>query len=302
MGLHSESGLISIVLPTRNRAAYLPGCIDSCLNQTYANLELVIVNDGSTDETANILADYERRDQRVRTYHQYCGSLPAVLNYGFRWTRGEYLTWMCDDDLYEADAMEIMLRELRKREDVGLVYCDFKNIDENGAVLNLERRGDVHEMDYKSVIGRCVLYKREVYAKLGEYSVEDYLNEDDEYWLRVRDHFGIHHIDASPYLYRLHPESLTETRRSDCIVAQHYTWSKRASSSRERKRIMSKGYLMAANTALYRNGKNAAVPYIRNGMKVDPIKTQWIYLLFKLMLPQSILRLLWERNRMKVND
>jgi glycosyltransferase involved in cell wall biosynthesis len=250
---------------------YLADCIDSCLNQSYKNIELIIV-DESTDLSDDILAAYERKDARVRVFREKCGNLPAALNYGFRWTKGDYLTWMCDDDIYEPDAMEVMLHELEKRDDVGLVYCDFKNIDEKGDFLNLERRGDIDEMDFKSVVGRCVLYRREVYAKLGDYSVEDYLNEDDEYWLRVRDHFGIFHIDASPYRYRLHSESLTDTKRSDAIVAQHYTWSKRAQSARESRNILSKGYLMAANIALYRCGKSEAVPYIRKGFALDPLK------------------------------
>ena len=106
-----ECPLISIVLPTRNRASYLAGCIDSCLNQTYSNLELVIVNDGSTDDTATILSEYEKKDKRIRVFHEFCGSLPAVLNYGFRWTWGDYLTWMCDDDFYEPDTTWILKKK-----------------------------------------------------------------------------------------------------------------------------------------------------------------------------------------------
>jgi hypothetical protein len=152
-------------------------------------------------------------------------------------------------------------------------------------------------MDHKSVVGRCVLYRRAVYAKLGDYSVDDYLNEDDEYWLRVRDHFPIAHLDASPYLYRLHAESLTETKRAAAIVAQYRTWAKRARTPRESRSIMGQGYVMAANVALFRAGRREALPYIRNGLKVSPLRLQWLKLGAKLVMPRQLRERLWEQNR-----
>ncbi len=291
-----QDPLVSVVLPTRDRGAMIEECVRSCLDQTYRNLELVVV-DESRDETPEILERLAAEDPRMRVYYEPCATLPGALNYGFRWTRGELLTWMCDDDIYEPDAIEVMVRCLQKMPDVGMVYCDFKNIDADGRIVNEERRGDVSEMDEKSVIGRCILYRRSVYAKVGDYSVEDRLNEDDEYYLRIRDHFKIHHIDASPLLYRTHDDALSIAYRADVTVAQYKTWAKRAGTGRERRRILRRGYLNASHNALYRRGRRAALPYIWSGFKACPITPAWPTMLVKVALPRRLFELLWERRR-----
>ncbi|MFC1488297.1 glycosyltransferase family 2 protein [Thermodesulfobacteriota bacterium] len=296
MSNNKSDPLVSIVLPTRNRASMIEECIKSCLNQTYRNIELIVV-DESTDETPQILERLAINDKRIQVYQEACGNLPAALNYGFRWTRGDFLTWMCDDDIYEPDAIEIMVNELRGRPDIGLVYCDFKNIDNEGNVLNVEKRGDISEMDYKSVVGRCILYRRSVYAKIGDYSVDDWLNEDDEYWLRVRDHFQIYHIDASPYRYRLHDSTLTEVLRCEAIIAQHRTWAKRAKNSYQSRRIMGTGYLMASNLALFRRGKSIALRFAVKGFISNPFQIGLLKFGVKFFFPKKIIDALWKRKR-----
>src|SRR5437016_3657116 len=92
-----EQQLVSIVLTTLNGARYLRESIDSCLGQTYRNIELIVVDGGSTDGTLDIVASYY--DPRLRLIHQEHneGKLPGAINLGLADARGELLTWMQDD-------------------------------------------------------------------------------------------------------------------------------------------------------------------------------------------------------------
>ena len=293
MSQSSLQPLVSIVMPSRNHARYVEEGLRSCLNQTYRNLEVVVV-DESTDETPAILRRLQEEDPRVRVYYEKCGSLPAALNYGFRWTQGDFLTWAADDDLYEPEAIQRMVQALLEHPDVGLVYCNFKNIDENGRVLDTEIRGEPSEMDQKSVVGRFVLWRREVYAKVGDHSVEDWLNEDDEYYLRIRDHYKLLHLDAVLSRYRWHPTTLTDLYRYKVLLAQHRTWAKRVPNRREARRIMGDAYMKAAGAGLYLAGRRQAIPFLVRGLMVDPLRVRWLREIGKLLVPRFILKRVWD--------
>src|SRR5574338_94197 len=118
-------GLVSIVLTTLNGAHYLRESIDSCLGQTYTNIELIVVDGGSTDGTLEILATYD--DSRLRVIHQLNneGKLSGAINLGLAHAKGEYLTWHQDDSYYALQAVEKMVECLEKNPEIGPVYTDW---------------------------------------------------------------------------------------------------------------------------------------------------------------------------------
>jgi len=202
---------ISIVLPTYNGAKYLREAIESCLNQTYTNIELIIVDDCSSDETPEIIKSY--KDSRVKYIRNRTNQrLPRSLNIGFAHTTGEYLTWTSDDNQFFHEAIETMLKALLEDRSVDFVYADNtakfletgktkkRNID-SPAKLN-ERNG----------IGACFLYTRKVYDALGGYDPRYELVEDYEYWIRVSKKFGMKHIPKVLYTYGEHRKSLKGSR------------------------------------------------------------------------------------------
>src|SRR5262245_61923913 len=92
---------VSIVLPTYNGSRFLAESIQSCLDQTYPDFELIIVDDCSTDVTPAIIAEFSARDSRVHTVrHEKNKKLPGALNTGMALSRGRFLTWTSDDNLY----------------------------------------------------------------------------------------------------------------------------------------------------------------------------------------------------------
>ena len=118
--------VISVIVPVYNVAAYLPECLDSILSQDYDKLEVILIDDGSTDDSGAICDDYARRDSRIRVIHQKNGGAAAAKNAGLRAATGEYLSFADSDDFLEPGAYAYMLA-LLKENDADIVRCAFQN-------------------------------------------------------------------------------------------------------------------------------------------------------------------------------
>lgn len=200
--------LVSIVLPTFNGARYLAEAIDSCLSQTYQDIELIVVDDASTDETASVLQAIE--DPRVSCFKNPVNlGLPRSLNVGFANSRGQYLTWTSDDNLYQPTAVETMVAYLEEHPEVAFVYADYAVIDEEGSLVNTLQLPPPESLQECCCIGACFLYRRAVYEMVGEYDPAMTLAEDYDYWLRVYRQFRMARISELLYKYRKHKRSLT---------------------------------------------------------------------------------------------
>ena len=204
---------VSIVLPTYNGEQYIKESIDSVLKQTYENWELLIVDDCSTDNTARIIQEYARKDSRIMVIRNEVNQkLPGALNTGFRAASGEYYTWTSDDNMYDDDAIELMVDFLEKNPEYGMVYYNIRRLDENG---NFSMGDDALEPQYLytgSYIGACFMYRREVAETVGEYDPDMFLVEDYDYWLRISKRYKLHFIPQCKYTYRVHSASLSTTR------------------------------------------------------------------------------------------
>jgi glycosyltransferase involved in cell wall biosynthesis len=205
--------LVSIVLPTYNRAVMLPGAIKSCLDQSYENIELIVIDDGSIDNTELIVTDFADNDNRVKYFKKENEGLPKALNYGFKRTHGKYNTWTSDDNLYERDAIEIMVNALENDRHAKLVYCDYKIIDNNETVIATQKRPETEKIFEEPVVGACFLYDSACAKLVGEYDHTWLLVEDDDFFLRFASKYGIIHLKkVQPYKYRIHLESLACTK------------------------------------------------------------------------------------------
>lgn len=213
---------VSIVLPTYNDACFLPQAIRSILRQTWADYELIIVNDGSTDETATLLQPYSV-DPRIHIIHKQNEGLPRALNTGFEAATGQYLTWTSSDNILLPTMLERLVTALDSRPDVGLVYADWQVIDDAGTVL-----GTVQTLDYDphllrraNYVNACFMYRRECQDRVGLYDPDYALMEDWEYWWRIAQHFRFMRVPEVLYQYRQHAASLTATRVKNRVVPSY---------------------------------------------------------------------------------
>ncbi|TDE28049.1 glycosyltransferase family 2 protein [Flavobacterium ranwuense] len=200
---------ISIILPVYNGEKYLADSIESCLNQTYRNLELIIVNDCSTDNTFDIANRYAAADDRIRIINNKENKkLPASLNIGHKECKGDFITWTSHDNLYELNALEVLLNEILK-ENTDIVYSDFVLIDGRGDKLREVQLPGIENIIFGNFIGTCFLYRKEVYQRNNGYNDFFFLVEDYDFWLRSVLHSSYSHVKKTLYYYRKHSESLT---------------------------------------------------------------------------------------------
>ena len=207
--------LVSIILPIYNGERFLSISIESCLEQTYKNWELLIIDDGSSDRSPDIARDYSQKDKRIRYYRNPENlKLPRTLNRGFSFAKGDYLTWTSDDNYYRPEAIRKMVSILEAT-GAGLVFTAYSAIDEAGNTMFLNRApADYrHAIWDRNFVGDCFLYSREVYETIGGYDPDVFLCEDYDYWLRVFARFDVAYIDEDLYAYRQHGGALSQTHR-----------------------------------------------------------------------------------------
>jgi glycosyltransferase involved in cell wall biosynthesis len=204
--------LVSIILPTYNGERFIASAIESCLSQSYSNIELIIVNDSSTDNTAVIIERYASADRRVKVINNARNmKLPGSLNIGFDKAAGEYFTWTSDDNLLGVNAIEKMVEALQNNPEADVVYSSYSFIDENGRHLGVY--GDEPEcLIFSCIVGACFLYRRHVHFELKGYDAKKFRMEDMDFWLRASEKFRFLYLsEAEMYKYRKHTQSLTST-------------------------------------------------------------------------------------------
>ncbi len=282
---------VTIVLPTYNRADLLPQALASCLAQTLDDLEVIVVDDGSTDRTADVVEAVCARDPRVRPLRRPHEGLVRALNVGFREARGRYLTWTSDDNLYDRDALAVMVGALEAHPDVGLVYADQRIIDAEGKVLHETSGVEPETLDARARgIGGCFLYRRAVYEAVGEYSEEDAFSEDYEYAMRIGRSFRLLRVPRVLYSYRLHPRSLTTRHGTEAILAMARIRARYATNRRDRNAALAAGLQGAARRELLRGRQGTARRYALRLMGRDP--GAGLAMLLRTILPLEIARTL----------
>ena len=229
---------VSVVIPTYNRARLLARALDSVLHQTWADFEMLIVDDGSTDGTAAVVA--ARADARVRYLRQPAnGGVSAARNRGLREARGEFIAFLDSDDEWFPAKLERQLARFRDLPDtVGLLYGGVENEDEHGRrrIKTPAARGDLHrDLLVNNVIHGTsgVMIRRNVVATVGFFDEGIPAIEDYDYWVRVARFFEVEYV-AEP-LIRYH-EPANPDRKSlnvrDNLAARHWFFRKHAAEMR----------------------------------------------------------------------
>jgi polysaccharide pyruvyl transferase CsaB len=223
------TGQVSIILPVYNGAAMVGEAIESILQQTYKQFELIIVDDGSTDATGAIVDSYAQKDCRIRVIHQENQKLPRSLNNGFAMAHGEYLTWTSDDNRLKPDFLIRMVECLSRHPDWDMVYANMDIIGEDGYPLRNSSWYAGYQVPFGSehihlprntlelntypnnFIGGAFLYRARVKSVLEGYDPLQFTREDYDAWMQMNALLTVKHVpfDEPVYEYRFHASSLT---------------------------------------------------------------------------------------------
>jgi len=212
----AERPRFSVLVPTYNQARFLPAALDSLLAQTERDWEALVVDDGSTDETPEVMGRYAARDRRVRCFHRENGGVAAALDTGLAQARAEWICWLSSDDLFLPEKLSLHRQVAEADPGVRFMHTNFRVLrDQTGQVLpsGLAVEGFIPPvpmqvlrfLQVNYVNGISVAVHRAVFDRVGAFDEEYRYGQDCDLWLRASARYRLRFIDAATCVTRLHP-------------------------------------------------------------------------------------------------
>ena len=210
--------LISVIVPVYNVESYVAECIESIQNQTYMNLEIILVNDGSTDASGDICDQYAAYDERIQVIHKENAGVSAARNTGIESANGDYIGFVDSDDYIAPTMYEDMLK-LMAEHDLDIIECTaFRNNGDtniegcNDGSLEIFNRDEALKMAMYDcfVAVWSQLYKRRVISDV-RFPVGRKFEDSAVSYLFIANTKRVGHINRCLYYYRLNPNSTTQT-------------------------------------------------------------------------------------------
>lgn len=210
---------ISVVMSVYNGEKFLKESVSSILNQTYRDFEFIIIDDGSTDSSLEILRDFKKEDSRIKLVSRENKGLTRSLNEGIKLAQGEYIARMDSDDISMPERFEKQIAFLEKNKDIALCGTWAINIDENGNEIGKYKTPIMSKEIKKTIlfhnpfIHPSVMIRKEIINNIGVYNEKIKYAQDYEYWLRVIKKNKVANLDDFLLKYRIGKKSMT--RRSN---------------------------------------------------------------------------------------
>ena len=210
---------VSVIIPTYNRARLLGACLESIACQTYRDFEIVVVDDGSTDNTAEVVAAFA---PLARYFWQENQGVPGALNRALREARGEYIRFVASDDVLLPEALEAGLQVLEKNHGVGLVYGQAWEVNEKGIVTSLRKPGFAqgsyirsgrkeiaHLLFWDHITCSTVMVRRRCFDDVGLFDPQLRVGEDWDMWIRIAKTYDVAYIDRPLAQYLKHTGNIS---------------------------------------------------------------------------------------------
>lgn len=226
-----SSPTISVVMSVFNGESFLPEAVESILAQTFGDFEFIIIDDGSTDTTPQILAEYVKHDDRIRVFSQQKRGLVESLNRGIELSRAGYVARMDADDVSLPHRLQKQIDFLQRHPEVGLLSGAYEQIDATGTILGTisvpladsEIRAAM--MMANQICHPAVLMKKEVARAAGGYRSEPLHAEDYDLWLRMAERTQLANLSDVILRYRVHLGQVSVANLT------HQVWSALAASA-----------------------------------------------------------------------
>jgi glycosyltransferase involved in cell wall biosynthesis len=214
----SQQDLVSVIMPVYNRETLVGAAIDSILSQTYPAIEVVLVNDGSTDNSLSVIKDYERKyPEKIVVIDQENQGQVASRNNAIRKANGKYIAFLDSDDLWEPTKLEEQMPLFK--ENVGLVYSAINNIDESGKIVNAVMcdesvRGNIlpQLLVRNQMTGGTVVVLKEALDRVGLFDESFSAAENWDLWIRVCKEYDADLVNKPLVQYRVHPGNMSKDR------------------------------------------------------------------------------------------
>jgi len=304
---------ISVCIPSYNYKRYLSQAIESVLNQTYQNFELIIVDDASTDGSGELIKEYAEKNAKIK-YIRNKRNIGMVKNWNksISLAKGKYISILHADDVYSPSILEIESRILENNLEVGMVFSANYEIDTNGVIIYFNKpfyKNAIFEGEdfVEKIIKRgnfvrfpAVMIRKRCLSEIGLFDESLNLTVDIEMWMRMGSYYKIAYINQPLALYRVHGlnesfkslssgKEVSETYRA----VKHLFCNANISKSRRERlnylienslenKVLSLSYFYAL---LKWGGKKAVKKSLEDSFKIsEKVKKSWGYLIIKFLL------------------
>jgi len=275
---------VSVIIPTYNRCGLLKEAVESVLQQTYADLEVLVVDDGSSDDTRSVVAHI--LDRRIRYLHKHNGGQSSALNLAFIKATGKYIAYLDEDDLWPPDYLKTMVNELDTKKDYGLAYARVVALYPDGT-----KKESTRTQQCKS--GWITKYFFEVYPGLmpsgaclrrsacqGVFWDEALRRSPDyDFFLRVSTRLPFLFVPNAHIIKRWYPENLSSSKDPISFIEKAHILERflfhldgrRYVSPRSIRRKISRNYRKAAKILYALGNRDAAISLIEKAIRYYPM-------------------------------
>lgn len=214
---------VSIVIPAYNHARYIRSAVESAINQNYENLEVFVIDDGSTDGTAEILKSYQ---SKINYIYKANGGTPSALNHGLAKATGKYVCWLSADDVFIEGKVSKQVGLMDSDPSLGFSYTSFVVIDANGvkqydvnsAFYPNKQEMVTHLMEGCFINGSSVMMRRSALEEIGYFDEGLPQAHDYDLWLRFLRQYNCGFLGEMLLAYRWHGDNMSQNPIEECSL------------------------------------------------------------------------------------
>jgi glycosyltransferase involved in cell wall biosynthesis len=223
------SPVISVIIPTRNRAHYLPAALDSVFTQTFTDYEIIVVDDGSTDNTQELLAPLAKA-KKIQVVAQAPAGVSAARNRGVSLARAPYIAFLDSDDLFLPTKLEKQLRLFQAEPNLGFVHCSFAKFEDQGPELGVRDTSRFSGWIYPQILKEwsvlmampCMLVRTDAIKEVGGFDESLTWAEDLDLWRRLARRYPVGVIPEALVRVRVHAASTSFERGKGAVGFERF--------------------------------------------------------------------------------
>ncbi len=295
--------MISIIIPTYNCARYIGEALDSVLAQTRDDYEIIVIDDGSTDGTGDLI---KNKYPMVRYFFTEQTGVSSARNLGIKMSKGDLIAFLDADDMWSPDKLEKQVAILDARPDLSMVFTEHCTFNKDKSIINKSfdkrnklMRGDIVKNIFLNtyLTTSTVMIKKKVFDKVGLFEEQLRAAEDDNMWMRISMEHQIDLIDEPLVHYRITEGSLSRTHRNcidgvktniDLIKAKYPDLYRRLGP----RSINNKYYVIYFSEGYYfftNKEYDAAKVYFKKSIGFNPYKLKTYFYFLSCFLPQEVI-------------
>jgi len=210
----SNAPKVTVYMPNYNYGRFIRQAVDSVFAQTFDDFELIIIDDGSSDDSHEIIESYADNPKVITIYQQNKG-LNVTNNIALRAARGEYIIRLDPDDWFEEHALQVLAGALDREPEAGLVFPDYYHVDSGGEIIEIVRRHNFDQVDLldQPAHGACTMFRRNCLLEVEGYDESFQCQDGWDIWIRLVQHHKVLNVNLPLFYYRQHGSNLTRNEK-----------------------------------------------------------------------------------------